>query len=143
MAITERTLSEFLQHSGRVLPALEEGEIVLRRRDGEDLVLMKASQREALYTLSRAFLALIGDEADAATAVLPWLRLLTPEDRRVCQQELRDIAAVALNTGGVGRLAECLRTWEATALATWDDQRNHERAGYDEDAPLALGRPRR
>lgn len=141
MAVNERTLSEFLQHSGRLLPALEQGEIVLRRRDGEDLVLMTASQREVLHTLSRTFLTVIGDDAGAAGAVLSWLRLLSPENRRLCLEELRDIAAVALDTGRLGRLVDSLRAWETTALATWDERRNRERAGYDEDAPLALERP--
>ena len=141
MAANERTLSEFLQHSGRLLRELEEGEVVLRRRHGEDLVLMTASQREALHTLSRTFLTVIGSDPEASAEVLPWLRLLAPQDRQPCMEEVRDIAAVALDTGRVGRLAESLRAWEATALAAWDAELNRQRTGYEEDAPLPLDRP--
>src|SRR5262249_43528798 len=57
MAIGECTLSEFLQHSGRVLAALAEGGLVLRRRDGEDLVVMTRGQHAALNTVLRTFVA--------------------------------------------------------------------------------------
>lgn len=143
MAAKERTLSEFLQHSGRLLPAVEEGELVLRRRGGEDLVLMTASQREALHILSRAFLSAARDDLKLAATVLPWLELLPPASRRACLQELRQVAVVALETGRLPRLAEALHAWRATALATWDEQRNRERHGYDEDAPIELEQPRR
>lgn len=143
MAAKERTLSEFLQHSGRLMPAVEEGELVLRRRGGEDLVLMTASQREALHILSRTFLTAVPDDLAVATTVLPWLELLPPASRRACLEELRQVAAVALDTGRLGRLAEVLSSWRATALSTWDEQRNRERQGYDEDAPITLERPRR
>jgi len=46
MPVGERTLSEFLQHSGQVLPDLAEGEVLLHRRDGEDLILMTRRQSE-------------------------------------------------------------------------------------------------
>jgi hypothetical protein len=141
MATTERTLSEFLQHSGRLLDEIDEGEIELRRRSGEDLVLMTASQREALHVLAGAFVAASRDPEIAGT-VLPWLRLLSPDSRLLGLEELRAIAGVALETGRLGRLVETLRAWEATALATWDAQRNRERLGYDEDTPVPLARPR-
>ncbi|MEA2640143.1 MAG: hypothetical protein QOF51_1537 [Chloroflexota bacterium] len=137
----ERTLSEFLQHSGRLLQELEEGEIVLRRRGGESLVLMTASQRETLHALSRTFLLMIGDDIHAAERVLPWLGLLSAADRALCLAKLRAIAAIALDTGRLGRLTDTLDGWEATALAAWDAQQHRDRAGYDEDAPLTLERP--
>lgn len=141
MAVNAWTLSEFLQHSGRLLAELDEGEIILRRRNGEDLVLMTASQREVLRTLSRTFLAVVSSDAVGSAEVLPWLRLLSSNDRRACLEELRDIAAVVLETGHLGRLVESLAAWEATALATWDDARNRERQVYGEEVPGLLERP--
>ena len=74
MPAVGRTLSEFLQHSGRMLVEIEQGEIELRRRGGEDLVLMTASHREALHLLARSFLVASRD-AEAAGVVLPWLEM--------------------------------------------------------------------
>jgi len=141
MAVGEWTLSEFLQYSGRLLAELDDGEIILRRRNGEDLVLMTASQREALRTLSRTFLGVAGSDEQGTADVMPWLRLLSPTDRQVCLEELRNIAGVVLEMGRLGRLVESLAAWEATALATWDDERNRERQGFREDAPGPLERP--
>ena len=81
MAARELTLSEFLQHSGRVLPQLAQGELVLRRRDGEDLVLITCRQRAALDTMLRTFAAAAHD-AEAASGALWWLPLLRPEGQR-------------------------------------------------------------
>jgi hypothetical protein len=143
MAIPERTLTDFLQHSGRFLPELQEGEIVLRRRDGEDLVLMTAGQRSALQTLARTFLTLAREDDAVVRTILGWLPLLSPADRQVCLDELHTVAAAALDSGRLGMLVETLHAWEATALATWDAERNRERTGYEDDAPLELPRPGR
>jgi hypothetical protein len=141
VAIPERTLTDFLQHSGRLLPELREGEILLRRRDGEDLVLMTVSQRTALQTLARTFLTLTRADEPVAHTILYWLPLLAPADRQACLEELHGVAAAALESGRLGHLVEMLQAWEATALATWDAERNRERIGYEEDAPVELHRP--
>ncbi len=138
----ERTLSEFLQHSGRLLPDLEEGEVILRRRDGEDLVLMTASQSEALHSLARTFLTTVGDnDLDAAARALPWIDLLSDEDQRRCVDELRAVTSISLDSGRIGRLAATFRAWEASALAAWDERENAGRTGYSIDSPLGLDRP--
>jgi len=141
LAVSERTLSEFLQHSGRVLPELAAGEVVLRRRDGEDLVLMTRRHREALTTMLRTFVAAAADDVAAASGTLWWLSLLDPEDQRTCLRDLRQTTTVALATGQLEQLADALYGWEATALAVWDERRNRERPGYDEWAPVAVPRP--
>ena len=143
MAVGERTLSEFLQHSGRVLPELAAGEVVLRRRDGEDLVLMTRRQREALNTMLRTFVVAAPDDVTAASATLWWLSLLDPEDQQACLRDLRQATTVALATGRLAQLAETLYGWEATALAVWDERRNGDRPGYDEWAPVVVPRPER
>jgi len=141
MAVGERTLSEFLQHSGRVLPELAAGEVVLHRRDGEDLVLMTRRQREALATMLRTLVAAATDDVAAASATLWWLSLLDPQDQQACLQDLRQTTTVALATGRLEQLADALHGWEATALAVWDERRHHERPGYDEWDPVVVPRP--
>jgi hypothetical protein len=141
MAVKELTLSEFLQHSGSVLPELEAGEVVLRRRDGDDLVLMTRRHNLALTDIARAFFALSTGEAHAVEAIFPWLAFLSATDREECIRELREVGAAALETGRLGRLAETLYAWKATAYAVWDDRQQRERVGYSDDDPLDLPRP--
>jgi len=143
MPAKEFTLSEFLQHSGRVMPALEEGEVVLRRREGEDIVLMTRRQSDALRETMLAFFALSTGEPHAVETIFPWLVFLTPIDRDGCIRELREVGAVVLQSGQLSRLAETIYSWEATALAAWDEQRQRERVGWDADNPIDLGRPAR
>ena len=123
MAVSERMLSEFLQHSGRVLPDLTEGEVLLHRRDGEDLVLMTRRQSEALATVLQAYFVLSDEGSQAVHVILPWLAFLSSEDQATCLRELRDVGSAALHSGRLSRLDETLYAWEATGLAAWDAQR--------------------
>lgn len=141
VAVSERTLSEFLQHSGRVLSELAEGEIILHRRDGEDLVLMTRRQSEAVDTVLRAYFALSSGDGEAVRVVLPWLAFLSAEDRAACLRELRDVGAAAVHSGRLGRLVDVLYAWEATGLAAWDVQRLHEREWHALEEPVDVQRP--
>src|SRR6266567_1741740 len=57
MAISERSLSFMLRNSGEVLDELEERDVILQRRDGEDLYLALRSRewgiRESVGVLAR------------------------------------------------------------------------------------------
>jgi hypothetical protein len=148
-SMAEHTLTDFLQHSGRVLADVGRGSIVLHRRDGDDLVVMTRGQSDALSTAVRVLAAAAprpsGAAADeAAAAVLPWLVFLSAEDRAACLRELGEVAGAAVATGHLDRLEELLYQWEASALAAWDDLRLRERTDYDEyvrDEPVPLARP--
>jgi hypothetical protein len=147
MAARERSLTEFLQHSGTVLAEAGEQEIVLRRRDGEDLVLRPRGQSDALSTVTQAFAQVVlGGELDRASAILPWLAFLAAEDRKACLHELAEVASAALATGRPARLEETLYQWQATGLAAWDERRLRERGDtdvYTRDEPLPIARPGR
>lgn len=66
---------------------------------------------------------------------------MSPSDRAACTPELRKVGIDSLRTGRLGRLAETRYAWEAIALATWDEQRDHERWGQLTEAPVELVRP--
>ncbi len=147
---TTRTLTEFLQHSGEILPEVEHREVVLRRRSGDDLVIVSREHWQALedslrvlaeaYHHSRA-----ADRSEAgeepAWFALPWLSLLRPEDRQACVAELTRAALAALEAGRLPALAETLDQWRATALATWDADRAADSPDSSADAPFPLPRP--
>jgi len=149
VAVPTRTLTDFLQHSGQVLTELDEGEVVLRRRQGDDLVVLSRSHWEAVLSsirlLAEAHRPAPTASSDATASrvwlSLPWLALLEPEDRQACIEELTAAALAAVESGRLRTLADILSEWRATALATWDASRLRDRPGYFDDAPVSLPRP--
>lgn len=143
--VTAHSLTEFLQHSGRILPEVERGDVLLlRRRDGEDIVILTAGQWRVMHEFALALCArtsrAVSDDVFWDTWI-PWLRLLDPADRRVCLEEIREALTVAVYGQRWGDLESTLDQWRATALATWDEQRNRDKVGYFEEAAASLPRP--
>jgi hypothetical protein len=145
---TTRTLTEFLQHSGTILPEVERGEVVLRRRSGDEIVLIAEQHLRALeaslLVLAEAYRAgQLGGRQEQPRRewfALPWMSLLPLDDQRACLDELTATALAAVESGRLAALAETLAEWRATALATWDADRQRDRE-YDLDEPLPLERP--
>ncbi len=145
MPVEEFTLTDFLQHSGRVLPKVAEGEVILHRRDGEDLVLTTSTQMEALQTTLRAFMSITDGGPERATTVFPWFSFLGPADQVECLRELREGATAAMLTGRLSELEEIIDEWRATGLAAWDEKRLRARGGaekYKATEPTPIERPR-
>jgi hypothetical protein len=140
-----RTLTDFLQHSGDVLPELERGEVRLRRRGGDDLVLVSGRHWDRLADCVRVFAEEAHMRASAPEQptrfALGWLGLLRPDDQRACIDELRRTLLAAVESGRLSDLEETFDAWRATALATWDEERNQSRPGYADDDVRALARP--
>ncbi len=144
MTTTEHTLTEFLQHSGRVLAQMERGGVVLRRRDGEDLVVITRGQSEALNETVRALAGVVLASEDRLTAILPELSFLSAADQIACLRELSEVASAAVATGELHHLEETLAQWKATNLAAWDEKRLRERTDYADylvEDPQPLERP--
>lgn len=140
MAVSEHTLTELLQHSGRVLPNTTRGEVVLHRRDGEDLVLMTRGHSAALGTALRALIEIVMGGPERVETVLPWMAFLSPADREACLREVCEVARAAVATGQLSHLETLLYQWEATGLAAWDERRLCEREGAERrtsKAPLS------
>lgn len=91
VAVREHTFTFMLRNSGAVLAELEHSDVVLRRRDGEDLFLgfrsREESLRDTLAALARLLSAASVDPqtrqrlVGALAASLPWTTFL-PEDER-------------------------------------------------------------
>jgi hypothetical protein len=122
------TFSMLLRAPRSVLPALDGGDVLLRRRSHEDLVLStrprSEGRDEALLMMSRMLMRLINQDGRMAVSVLahelPWLHWLPEESRIVCVREiLRDLAAGA-DRGRPTRFQATLGAWRATAEA-WSD----------------------
>ena len=84
LSLAERTFTRMLRNSGEVLAEVEHRDIVLRRRDGEDLFLglrsREESVRDALGILARLLVAASVDP-ETRSRVAAALDRLAPVDR--------------------------------------------------------------
>lgn len=130
MSVAEHSLSYMLRNSGAVLEELERRDVVLQRRDGEDLYLALRSRergvRESLGVLARMVQAALRDEA-ARSAIatwladeLPWTSFLPPEDREVFLADFAKTSAACAEMDVYEPLLQTLGGWRATAEAYAD-----------------------
>jgi len=127
MAETVESWSDFIREPTRVLPRLEQGgDVVLRRRDGESVVLSMQSRanRSQLGTelaarfVSEIFKSNASPEV-AARATLesryPWVRFLPADARASFLREFLTTLEACASVGNMTRLAEMIADWKATA----------------------------
>jgi hypothetical protein len=128
MAVQSFQYSAFLRGPSRVLPALADADVVLERRDEENLVLMRAERFEATVTGMRIAARLLATLArrDRALAEellaeeLTWLTWLPPAERLACVAELLTDLVAGTDTGLLTPFARNLVSWRSTAEA-WSD----------------------
>lgn len=121
--VTERPFSDLLRHPNDVAGDLEEGDVVLRRRDEPDLWLSRADREEAraeaFAAVTRAFRNLAVHSPDALAAALgeafSWTEFLPVRDRRRFVEEFSRVVTAAAELDNVAPLTQLLREWRATA----------------------------
>ena len=125
MAVVEHTLTHFLRNSGEVLGDVERWDVIIRRRDGEDLYIKldsrESSQRDVIGLLAR-LLIVAGNEPKAAkrmvnevAALLPWTSFLPADERQQFVTDLVIKAAGCVAIDNFEPLEEHFWRWEATA----------------------------
>ncbi len=125
MSLAEHTFTHMLRNSGDVLAEVEHRDVVLRRRDGEDLFLglraREESVRDALGVLARLLLAASIDPetrsrvVGALSASLPWARFLPDDERDEFFDALASTAAACVDLDTFDPLAHLIEGWRATA----------------------------
>jgi hypothetical protein len=123
--VIEHTLSDVLRTPNPILQEAERRDILIRRRQAEDLVLMDAKRawalRDTLGTFARLLHAAVqikgvaGHLTEGVNSALPWTSLLSDEARRQFVAELTQMAGAVADTGNYTPLAVLLRDWQATA----------------------------
>lgn len=124
MSTHEVTWSTFLREPTVVDRWLEHGDVLLRRREGEPLRLVRdsagASERQALHEALRllgggsARRKLRLDEVEI-TRRLPWTRFLPPKDRKVFVSEFLEQLEACLDLGEFAAVSRLLQEWRSTA----------------------------
>ena len=123
MRVTERPFSDLLRRPKEVTSDVEEGDVLLRRRDEPDLRLSRADRdadRSAAFAaLGRALRNLAVHSPKALEGALgdafPWLEFLPQADRSAFVDEFSRVVVAAADLDNYAPLGQLVREWRATA----------------------------
>lgn len=127
----EATLTDFLRDPKTVVDRLQHADVVLHRRNAEDLHLSLESRTEAVADgvrfLARMLSAALADAAvrdrlQASAEAIPWLSFLPTQQRQLFLAEFFRTAEAAAEVGVMTPLAQLLREWQATAAIYADPE---------------------
>ena len=127
----EATLTDFLRDPKSVVERVEHVDVVLHRRNAEDLRLSLESRAEAVedwvWFVSRVMStalsdATVRDRLSAGLDAIPWLSFLPMEQRQDFVVEFFRTAAGAAELGVMKPLTQLLREWRATAAIYADPE---------------------
>jgi hypothetical protein len=128
MKTTTFPYSAFLRGPSDVLPQLNEGDVLLERRDEENLVLTSfgrfVARQEGMTFAAHLLGDVVRDQADLMAGLLgrelPWLRWLPAGEQKECVSELLGELAAGAETGVLEPFARALAAWRSTA-EVWSD----------------------
>lgn len=136
MRVIEHQFSELLRHPNAVTDDLEDGDVLLRRRDEPDLRLSRAdreTERTAVFaTLGRTLRSVAVHNPALLEAALaeefPWVEFLPAKDRKEFLGEFSRVVAATTEVDAHQPLTQLLREWRATA-EVYADPRLAKRLG--------------
>ena len=121
------TFSTLLRHPNKVIESLEEGDVVLTRRDAEPLRISKERDAAREHEMTRAFAQMLGalvlddDQTDRLLERLRipfgWLNFLSGDEQRSFAEEFFQTARACGAVGNFERLAIEVGNWHETAVA--------------------------
>lgn len=123
MRITERPFSDLLRRPREVAIDVDDGDVLLRRRDEPDLRLSRADRDEersrAFAALGRTLRNLAVHNPQVLQGALgdafPWIEFLPAKDRRTFVEEFSRVIAAAAELDNYAPLGQFIREWRATA----------------------------
>src|SRR5256885_14922289 len=123
MRMPERPFSDLLRRPKEVTTDVEDGDVLLRRRDEPDLRLSRADRdadrAAAFAALGRTLrnLAVHSPKAleDALGDAFPWLEFLPARDRRAFVEDFSRVVVAAAELDNYAPLVQLVREWRATA----------------------------
>ncbi|MCT9929780.1 hypothetical protein N5079_06045 [Planotetraspora sp. A-T 1434] len=141
--------SAFLRGPSQVLPSLDDADVVLERRDDEDLVLMRAERFEAgvatLRIAARSLAILARRNSSLAEEVLteelPWTTWLPLTERHECVRDLLGHLVAGADTGELLPFSRALISWRSTAVVWSDPQLARELQGPFPGDGAEISRP--
>lgn len=150
MATRTFPFSTLINKQTSVFPALDDADVILERRDAENLVLMRSERFDAMVkglSLAARSLAIIA-KANRALAEevfaeeLPWLVWLPADARPECVQELLSHLLAGAETGLLLPFSRALREWQSTAEVYSDPELTRRLRGpFDTADAVDVERP--
>ena len=143
--------SDLSRRSKEVAELTERGPVTITRRDGETLLLVKASDAErhrhgqmvAAQIVGAAVRAWPNSLAEQLRQPFPWVEFLTVDERDAFAHEVVDVARACAAFATFDRLESVVSSWRATAeaAALGIDSAGEELEWLGE--PIPVPRPRR
>lgn len=123
MRLIERPFSDLLRRPNDVAQDLEDGDVLLRRRDEPDLRLSRADREEqrtqTFSAIGRALRNLAVHSPTALTEALadalPWMEFLPVPDRKQFVEEFTRVVAASTDLDSYESLSQLIHEWRATA----------------------------
>jgi hypothetical protein len=123
MRVIERPFSDLLRHPKDVAGDVEEGDVLLRRREEPDLLLSRADRdaerAETFAAVGRVLRNLAVHNPVALSQALgdafPWIEFLPAGDRRLFVDEFSRVITGAAALENYLPLIQMLREWRASA----------------------------
>jgi hypothetical protein len=123
MTTAEATFTDLLRHPNEVTNRLVEGDVIIHRRDEEDLRLSIASRaaavEESVAVVGRLMVDALADEEVrdrlSQRVALPWLRFLPAPERERFYRDFFECIEGAVAVGTLAPIARLLDQWQATA----------------------------
>jgi hypothetical protein len=119
--------SELSRNSASVFEAADAGPVEITRRDGESLVLSRASdarrQEEGVGVAASLLAALLPTHdlrTDGLEIPFPWVHFLSADDREAFALELVNVTRACAAVGRFDELILTLASWQSTARALAD-----------------------
>jgi len=123
--MVRETLSEFVQRPTQVIARLEEGDVLLARREGEDLILRRATDARLDYQIVAGALHMMGEllrernptnaAANYVVKAFPWLGLLPEGSSDRFAEDFTRLALAGASIENFTRLRTLISSWEDTA----------------------------
>lgn len=139
-------LSRFQRSTSEVTALVAESDVILGRREAEDLYLSTRARQERSADAARITTAMLADLAatrpdvagEVMTRALPWMSWLPTSDKVDCLSELLDQLRAGAQTGQLAPFERALEAWRSTAVIYSDPdvlaeiQRERTSAEFDE-----------
>lgn len=141
------TFTDLLRKPKEVLANIDEGEVRITRRDGDDLVILRGHDLDILENgvalssqLLRAIARHNNDVAAALSELFAWTTAFSPAELAAYATEMGLLVYAASELGTFDRLLQAQRSWLETALAYAAGLRPVEPIELP-DAPVSVDRP--
>ena len=141
------TFTDVLRKPKEVLARIDEGQVRITRRVGDDLVILRAHDLDALVDgvalTSRLIRAIGRNRGDAGAAIsdlFAWTRELSPAGLAAYAAEMGKLAFAAVELGSFEHLLRAQKEWEETARAYATGMRPVGRI-ETQAAPVLVDRP--